>query len=101
LHAFRQILVAVSEAYRDRRDDVVEQASRLVEAVGHSARQEPSGEPLTSGLLAEAVAGLRRSFDPEWGGFGRAPKFPPASVLEFLLRRGDLHLAPRSLAGRW
>ena len=99
LPAFRQILLAVSEAYRERRDDVVEQASRLVEAVGHSARQEPSGEPLTSGLLAEAVAGLRRSFDPEWGGFGRAPKFPPASVLEFLLRRGELDLVTRTLDG--
>src|SRR6266853_3444869 len=28
----------------------------------------------------------RRSFDPDWGGFGRAPKFPPAPVLEYLLR---------------
>src|SRR5207244_9742857 len=59
--------------------------------------QEPSREPLTSGLLAEAVAGLRRSFDPTWGGFGRAPKFPPGSVLEFLLRRGELELATKTL----
>src|SRR5438309_4272314 len=50
LPAFRQILLAVSEAYRERRDDVVEQARRLVAAGGHSARQEPAGEPLASGL---------------------------------------------------
>ena len=38
-------------------------------------------------LLGEAMRGLARQFDSEWGGFGRAPKFPPASTLEFLLRR--------------
>jgi uncharacterized protein YyaL (SSP411 family) len=40
---------------------------------------------------------LRRSFDPEWGGFGGAPKFPPASTLEFLLRRGQLDLVTKTL----
>jgi uncharacterized protein YyaL (SSP411 family) len=99
LPSFPQVLVAVSDAYRERRDDVTRQAVALVETLGRSARQEPSREPLTSGLLAEAVAGLRRSFDPVWGGFGRAPKFPPASVLEFLLRRGELELATRTLDG--
>jgi uncharacterized protein len=99
LPSFRQILVAVSDAYRERREDVVHQAAALVESLGRSAEQEPSREPLTSGLLAEAVAGMRRSFDPRWGGFGRAPKFPPASVLEFLLRRGELDLVTRTLDG--
>src|SRR5437667_290431 len=99
LPSFRQILVAVSDAYRERRDDVARQAAVLVEALGHTARQQPSHEPLTSGLVTDAVAGLRRSFDPEWGGFGRAPKFPPASVLEFLLRRGELDLVTRTLDG--
>jgi uncharacterized protein YyaL (SSP411 family) len=41
---------------------------------------------LTESLLADAVRGLGRQFDREWGGFGGAPKFPPASTLEFLLR---------------
>jgi uncharacterized protein YyaL (SSP411 family) len=99
LPSFRQILVAVSDAYRERREDVVHQAAALVESLGRSARQEPSREPLTAGLLAEAVAGIRRSFDPRWGGFGRAPKFPPASVLEFLLRRGELDLVTGTLDG--
>jgi uncharacterized protein len=99
LPSFRQILVAVSEAYRERRDDVTRQAEALVEALGGTARQEPSHEPLTSSLLSEAVSGLRRSFDPDWGGFGRAPKFPPAPVLELLLRRGELDLVVRTLDG--
>jgi uncharacterized protein len=99
LPSFRQILTAVADAYRERRDDVARQAAQLVEALGHTARQEPSREPLTSGLLAESVAVLRRSFDERWGGFGRAPKFPPASVLEFLLRQGELDLVTRTLDG--
>jgi hypothetical protein len=99
LPSFREVLVAVSDAYRERRDDVTRQAAALVDALGQTARQGPSREPLTSLLLTEAVAGLRRSFDPVWGGFGRAPKFPPGSVLEFLLRRGELELATRTLDG--
>ena len=52
----------------------------------------PSTDPLTESLLGDAARALRRQFDPEWGGFGGAPKFPPAPALEFLLRqhlRGD------------
>ena len=48
----------------------------------------PSSDPLTATLLAEAERGIARTFEPAFGGFGRAPKFPPASVLELLLRRG-------------
>jgi uncharacterized protein len=81
------VLVAVSDAYRERREDVTRQAGVLVEAVRAQSEQRPSSEPLSSQLLQEAVRTLRAQFDPEWGGFGRAPKFPPASVLEFLLRR--------------
>jgi uncharacterized protein YyaL (SSP411 family) len=90
--SFRQVLVAVSDAYRERRGDVAEQASALVEAVRRSSELAPSTEPLTEGVLGRAVHDLRAQFDPEWGGFGGAPKFPPASTLEFLLRmhlRGD------------
>jgi uncharacterized protein len=86
LPSFRQVLVAVSDAYRERRGDVAQQAGALVEALRQSAAVRPSADPLTESLLGEAVRGLERQFDPEWGGFGRAPKFPPASVLDFLLR---------------
>ena len=86
--SFPQLLLAVAEAWRTQRDDIVAQARRLVEAVGHSARIEPSVEPLTAALLDEAEQGIARTFEPAYGGFGRAPKFPPASTLEFLLRRG-------------
>ncbi|MBA2476676.1 MAG: thioredoxin domain-containing protein [Actinobacteria bacterium] len=86
LPSFSQVLLAVAGAYRERRDDVGRQARALVEAIAAGALARPSLEPLTDGLLLEARRGLRSGFDPESGGWGRAPKFPPASVLEFLLR---------------
>ncbi|MEZ5098972.1 MAG: thioredoxin domain-containing protein [Thermoleophilia bacterium] len=84
--AFRDVLEAVARAYVERRADVVEQAGRLTDAIRASTRPQPSPDPLTSGILTEAVLSLREHFDPEWGGFGNAPKFPPAPALELLLR---------------
>jgi len=99
LPSFRQLLEAVGEAYRDRRGDVVTQARMLVESLQRSGRTSPSGEPLTSELFSEAERVLRTQYDPQWGGFGRAPKFPAASTIEFLLRRGVFDLALGTLDG--
>jgi uncharacterized protein len=86
--SFRQVLVAVSEAYRERRDDLERQADALVGAIREASERPPSPEPLTTELLTRAVSALHAQFDTEHGGFGQAPKFPPASSLEFLLRIG-------------
>jgi len=99
LPAFRQVLEAVAEAYRDRRDDVARQAAVLVEALRQGAARGPSREPLAAALEADAVAVLRSQYDAEWGGFGHAPKFPPASAIEFLLRRGEFETALGTLDG--
>jgi uncharacterized protein len=99
LPSFRQVLEAVSSAYRDRRADVGRSAGELVAAIERAGRRAPSSEPLTESLLGDAVRGLRASFDAEWGGFGRAPKFPPHSVLELLLRRGETEIVERTLDG--
>jgi uncharacterized protein len=86
--SFRQLLLAVDTAYRERRPELERQADALVEAIRQAAASAPSLEPLTSELLARGVSALASQFDPRYGGFGRAPKFPPASNLEFLLRTG-------------
>jgi len=99
LPSFRQVLRAVADAYRERPEDVAAQAEALVGALRRSAESEPSREPLTDALLAEAERGLLSQLDPRWGGFGHAPKFPPASALEFLLRRGRLDAVRRTLDG--
>jgi len=99
LPAFRQVLLAVAEAYRARREDVAQQAEALVGALRRVAATSPSSEPLTAALLDEAERVLRAQVDPRFGGFGRAPKFPPSSALEFLLRRGALEPALATLDG--
>jgi uncharacterized protein len=86
LPSFRQVLGAVSDLYRERRRDVATAAEQLVGSLRASAELRPSADPLTEGLLHGAVRSLRGAFDAEWGGFGRAPKFPPASTIEFLFR---------------
>jgi uncharacterized protein YyaL (SSP411 family) len=95
LPSFTQLLQAVADAWRDQRGDIERDAGAITEQLRRTA--EPSHEPLTSSLLTDAVRGLSRQFDPVWGGFGTAPKFPPASVLEFLLRRGELEPATKTL----
>jgi uncharacterized protein len=95
LPSFRQLLQAVAEAWRERRSDIDRDAGAITQSLRAAA--QPSREPLTSSLVAEAVRGLRQQFDPVWGGFGNAPKFPPASVLEFLLRRRELEMVSKTL----
>jgi uncharacterized protein YyaL (SSP411 family) len=97
LPSFREVLDAVASAYRERRADVTRSAARLVEAIRSSSEVAPSSDPLTDSVLSEAARGLRRVFDAGRGGFGGAPKFPPASALEFLLRRGEPDLVTTTL----
>jgi uncharacterized protein YyaL (SSP411 family) len=97
LPSFRQVLDAVASAYRERRADVTRSAAQLVETIRSSSEVAPSSDPLTDSVLSEAARGLRRVFDGEGGGFGGAPKFPPSSVLDFLLRRGEPDMVTTTL----
>jgi uncharacterized protein len=95
LPSFQQLLQAIADAWQERRADIDRDAGTIVESLRTVAKA--SREPLTSSLLTDAVRGLRQQFDPVWGGFGTAPKFPPSSVLEFLLRRGELEMTTKTL----
>jgi len=99
LPAFKQVLLAVAEAWQERRDEVRRSSAGLAEHIRSGSRLRQSRDPLTSELLDQAQRNLRAVFDPTWGGFGRAPKFPPGPVLEFLLRRGEEEMTRRTLDG--
>src|SRR4051794_15556291 len=85
--ALRQVLTALSEAWRKRPDDVRRAAGAIRD---HLAREvELAGDVLDVDDLDAAVATLAGAFDERNGGFGGAPKFPPSMVLELLRRRND------------
>ena len=86
--SFRQVLRAVAEAWRERRADVERSAGSMRDALAQSsAVHADSGEALDAAVLDAAYVSLAARFDPRWGGFGSAPKFPQAMILEFLLRQ--------------
>jgi uncharacterized protein YyaL (SSP411 family) len=88
LPSFRMVMEAVLQAFSERRGEIRARAGRTREGLGAIGRLEPSPRELDPAEIEEAVGALRSLADPEHGGFGAAPKFPPASALEFLLARG-------------
>jgi uncharacterized protein len=88
LPSFRQVLDATSGAYKNQREELREASARIRESLGRTGEVEQSEQPLDRSLMERAVSGLQANFDQANGGFGGAPKFPPASTLEFLLDRG-------------
>lgn len=87
LPAFRQVLLAVARSYRERKEDIVRSAQGLVaRIVSQDLAPSASDAELSAVTLDQAVRRLSQSFDPRNGGFGAAPKFPQAMVLDLLLR---------------
>ncbi len=84
--SFPKVMEAVADAYRNRRDAIEENAEQLRAYLEGATRVTPRPGDLSPEILDRAFRGLRRSFDPEHGGFGAAPKFPQPANLEFLLR---------------
>ncbi len=83
---FVRVMDAVSDAWQERRDDLLAQAEQLREAIAGSTNLGIRVQAaIPADLAAGAVASLREQFDPRFGGFGRAPKFPQAMTLAFLL----------------
>jgi uncharacterized protein len=100
LPSFRQLLLTIAEAWRDRRDDLVGSGQSVVKAITTMAAPRPEGAvaEVSADLLDAAAAELARAFDRDNGGFGGAPKFPPSMALEFLLRQHARTSDPESLA---
>ena len=86
LPSFRKLLDAVAHTWRERRGEVQAQGERLVEHIADLSRFEPAPGEIHEGYLREALERLQASFDPAYGGFGGAPKFPQPMVVDLLLR---------------
>lgn len=77
--SFSQVLDAVSDAWTNRRDEVEQNAAEIAEALSSQALESAGSLP-TRDDLARVVSQLASFEDDEFGGFGRAPKFPIAPV---------------------
>ena len=96
--SFTELLGRIDEVWRTRRSDLAEQAAELTEAIGRGAGL-PGGDQIPGrDELRGAYAVLAEAFDPEWGGFGGAPKFPQTMSLEVLLRAHHHNGSPDTLA---
>ncbi len=91
------VLEAVREAWDERADEIRATADKVAERLRGGAALQPTAGALEAGVLDTAVDGLRRMYDAEHGGFGGAPKFPPASTIEFLLARGETQMSLHTL----
>lgn len=80
---FLRILEAVKDAWKDNRTSLYRNAARLTEMIDIGAHDEQARE---SAPINEALEQYRSRFDPQYGGFGDAPKFPAPHNLMFLLR---------------
>jgi uncharacterized protein len=95
---FTRLLLQVAQVWRDDRAQVLEAGERIVTAIGQAVPEFAGGEVPRAEQLDEAAARLVPQFDETNGGFGRAPKFPPSMVLEFLLRQHERTASSDSLA---
>ncbi|NWG87236.1 MAG: thioredoxin domain-containing protein, partial [Hydrogenophilaceae bacterium] len=89
LPGFIQLMESVAQAYRERRSEIEGQNEAFLQALADSVPNTVASAELGLAPIGEAVAAIKANFDPVWGGYGKAPKFPRPSELEFLLRRGD------------
>src|SRR3990172_5005705 len=81
---FPRVLSSVAQAYSERSQDVAETAASIVIELQRLSATGDT-ETLTPDFLDAAYQGIIRNYDPVSGGFGGAPKFPPAMTLEFLM----------------
>jgi uncharacterized protein YyaL (SSP411 family) len=98
--SFRQVLEGVTTAWQTRRDEIASAAASTVRGLEAASRVQAPQEILSPRVLDEAERSLSAQFDPVNGGFGGAPKFPPASTLEFLMRLMSDAGRPEAVTGR-
>ena len=87
--SFKQVLLAVSEAWSERGEEIRASGEQLRERLSGGASLRPSEATFEVSALDAASERLGQSYDSVQGGFGGAPKFPQASVLEFLMCRAE------------
>jgi uncharacterized protein YyaL (SSP411 family) len=94
---FARIMEAVTQAWGERRAELLEQAGSLQAAIERGTEVPVHDHDIPPDVLATAVRTINAQFDPRFGGFGRAPKFPQAMTLTFLLDHAVRDPSPETL----
>jgi uncharacterized protein len=83
--SFRRVLLAISDAFRDKNGDVLEQAQMVEGAIAHAESFTGKSGEFSPRVIQEIIESALKMFDETNGGFGGAPKFPHASILDLLI----------------
>jgi uncharacterized protein YyaL (SSP411 family) len=94
---FPRVLMSLAEAFRERPEEIKQTADSVLSELNRSAATSESNESLSKELLDTAYHGTAKNYDSTNGGFGAAPKFPPAMSLEFLLHTFSRLASPQAL----
>ncbi|TMH99557.1 MAG: thioredoxin domain-containing protein [Betaproteobacteria bacterium] len=98
LPGFPELCERIAALWRDKQPDIARQNSEVQKALARTLPRRPSRRPeLSRDLLRAVLDSLRASFDPRFGGFGAAPKFPHPTDLELCLRKGETDIAHTTL----
>jgi hypothetical protein len=88
LPSFKEILTAISSAWKSERLNIQSVAERVLEHLQSSEVKSSTALDMDSRLLEAIDQNLLQSFDWGFGGWGQAPKFPQPMAIEYLLARG-------------
>jgi len=85
---FPRVLAAIKDAWENRRDEIETSAGGMTARIVEASEVAAPASGATVGIAESALAAadLATRFDPTWGGFGQAPKFPPHGAIALLLR---------------
>jgi len=81
----KRALESIAHNYRIHRQDILASAEKISEALAQVGEVRPGGSRANRDVLEAILANIGRMFDPQFGGFGSAPKFPHPSALDLLL----------------
>src|SRR5262249_12789289 len=94
--SFRRVLLTLSQAFHEKRNDVLESAESVMDAISQAEGFAGKSGSLQPQIIESMVQSAVKLFDAEHGGFGSSPKFPHPSVLDLLMQRyaetGNQHL---------
>jgi uncharacterized protein YyaL (SSP411 family) len=91
--SWKDVLLSIANSYKNQKEDILEQAQNLTLHLQNSSIIEsspPNDDIFNASNIDLAFNTIMKTADREWGGFGRAPKFPQTFTISFLLRYFDI-----------